>query len=90
MKPDTVATRGGGRAARDEDAVRAAAATAEAEGLARFLRGMTLGALVGAAIAGSAVWQRARNRTERPSVPIARAHRPTVGADRPTADEAGS
>ena len=32
--------------------------------MARFLRGMTLGALVGAAIAGSAIWQRARNRSE--------------------------
>ncbi|MEO8469199.1 MAG: hypothetical protein ABI573_05980 [Chloroflexota bacterium] len=28
----------------------------------RFLRGLTLGALVGAAIAGSAVWDRLRNR----------------------------
>jgi hypothetical protein len=35
----------------------------DAEGMARFLRGMTLGALVGAAIAGSAIWQRARSRT---------------------------
>lgn len=43
----------------------AAAAAEEAEGMARFLRGLTLGALVGAAIAGSAIWQRARSQTER-------------------------
>ena len=41
----------------------------EAEGLARFLRGMTIGALVGAAIAGSAIWQRTRGRTEQ-EVPL--------------------
>ena len=28
------------------------------EGLARFLRGATIGALVGAAVAGSAIWRR--------------------------------
>jgi hypothetical protein len=31
---------------------------------ARFLRGMTIGALVGAAVAGSALWGRARRRTD--------------------------
>lgn len=30
----------------------------------RFLRGLTLGALVGAAIAGSAVWDRLRKRDD--------------------------
>ena len=30
----------------------------------RFLRGLTLGALVGAAIAGSAVWDRLRKRED--------------------------
>ena len=33
----------------------------------RFLRGLTLGALVGAAIAGSAIWERLRKREEGPS-----------------------
>jgi hypothetical protein len=28
------------------------------EGIARFLRGATMGALVGAAVAGSAIWRR--------------------------------
>ncbi len=30
----------------------------------RFLRGLTLGALVGAAIAGSAIWDRLRKRED--------------------------
>ena len=90
MKPHAAAARRQAREARDEDALRTAAATAESEGIARFLRGMTLGALVGAAIAGSAIWQRARNRTERPSEPLAAADRPTAGAARPTADETDS
>jgi hypothetical protein len=32
--------------------------------MAVFLRGLTIGALVGAAIAGSALWERARRRGE--------------------------
>jgi hypothetical protein len=32
--------------------------------MAVFLRGLTIGALVGAAIAGSALWERARRRAE--------------------------
>ncbi len=31
----------------------------------RFARGLTLGALVGAAIAGSAIWDRLRQRSDR-------------------------
>jgi len=34
----------------------------DAEGSSRFLRGVAIGALVGAAIAGSTVWQRRRVR----------------------------
>jgi hypothetical protein len=33
--------------------------------VAAFLRGVTIGALVGAAIAGSALWERALRRRER-------------------------
>jgi hypothetical protein len=32
--------------------------------MAVFLRGLSIGALVGAAIAGSAIWERARRRVE--------------------------
>jgi predicted acylesterase/phospholipase RssA len=32
--------------------------------MAVFLRGLSIGALVGAAIAGSALWERARRRSE--------------------------
>jgi hypothetical protein len=32
--------------------------------MAVFLRGLSIGALVGAAIAGSAIWERARRRKE--------------------------
>jgi len=46
------------------------------EGLARFLRGATIGALVGAAVAGSAIWRRRVARSSelaadrsRPSLP---------------------
>ncbi len=38
---------------------------------ARFLRGLTLGALVGAAIAGSAIWDRHRRRDDTPASPNA-------------------
>ena len=34
--------------------------------LTQFLRGLTMGALVGAAIAGSAIWGRRAHRTRRP------------------------
>lgn len=34
----------------------------------RFLRGLTLGALVGAAIAGSAVWDRLRRHDDGPGL----------------------
>lgn len=34
-----------------------------------FVRGLTLGALVGAAIAGSAIWDRLRGRDEAQPVP---------------------
>ena len=61
---------------RTEDRHAAADAADEAEGMARFLRGLTIGALVGAAIAGAAIWQRARNqvgqRTGYPSGPVDR------------------
>jgi hypothetical protein len=33
--------------------------------MAVFIRGLTIGALVGAAIAGSAIWERARRQVER-------------------------
>lgn len=33
----------------------------------RFVRGLTLGALVGAAIAGSAIWDRLRRRDDQPA-----------------------
>jgi hypothetical protein len=38
--------------------------------MAVFLRGLTIGALVGAAIAGSALWERARRRGEHEPVEI--------------------
>jgi len=42
----------------------------ESHRLAVFLRGLTIGALVGAAIAGSAIWERARRRVEQaPATP---------------------
>lgn len=34
------------------------------EGVSRFLRGLAIGALVGAAIAGSTFWERRRERIE--------------------------
>jgi hypothetical protein len=58
------------------------AAEAAAEGdprVATFARGLVLGALVGAAIAGSTIWQRRHGRAN----PAPRA---TVLADAPTAD----
>jgi len=36
--------------------------------MAVFMRGLTIGALVGAAIAGSALWERARRRGEHESL----------------------
>jgi hypothetical protein len=36
---------------------------------ATFMRGLTLGALVGAAIAGSAIWQRRSRRARQPAEP---------------------
>jgi hypothetical protein len=68
MKRETAASRERAAAAAARDRAAAGAAADDGEGLARFLRGMTLGALVGAAIAGSAIWQRARNRPGRDSV----------------------
>lgn len=51
----------------DERAVRAQGAEASSDAdadprVASFLRGVTIGALVGAAIAGSALWERAVRR----------------------------
>jgi hypothetical protein len=37
--------------------------------LGTFLRGVTIGALVGAALAGSAIWRRWRRRPDRPDRP---------------------
>jgi hypothetical protein len=37
---------------------------ADSPRLAVFVRGLTIGALVGAAIAGSAIWERTRRRAE--------------------------
>jgi hypothetical protein len=55
----------------------------ESEGIARFLRGLTLGALVGAAIAGSAIWQRARARNDRTTTDAPTEHdHPTGDVDR--------
>jgi hypothetical protein len=34
------------------------------EGVSRFLRGLAIGALVGAAVAGSTFWERRRERTK--------------------------
>jgi hypothetical protein len=44
----------------------------DAPRLAVFMRGLTIGALVGAAIAGSALWERTRRRaeSERPGEPL--------------------
>jgi hypothetical protein len=47
--------------------------------LSTFLRGLTTGALVGAAIAGSALWSRYR-RGRRPEVATAAEASPTDGA----------
>ncbi|MEW5989764.1 MAG: hypothetical protein AB1736_00265 [Chloroflexota bacterium] len=43
-------------------AVRAEPGAADGLGSSRFVRGLTIGALVGAAIAGSTIWQRRRVR----------------------------
>lgn len=53
-----------------QDAPDRADANDESQRLAVFLRGLTIGALVGAAIAGSAIWERARRRAERPATPL--------------------
>jgi hypothetical protein len=45
-----------------------------------FMRGLTLGALLGAAIAGSALWQR-RTRAKRPVPPEEPAEATTVSAE---------
>ena len=51
------------------DTVREALGADEGVGTgATFMRGLTLGALIGAAVAGSALWQR-RARKSRPSGP---------------------
>ncbi len=42
---------------------RGPAEAAETDGTAAFLRGLTIGVLVGGAIAGSAIWHRLRERT---------------------------
>jgi hypothetical protein len=54
----------------------AEAATGDDQRAATFARGLVLGALVGAAIAGSTIWQRRHTRPTAPSDPGA-----------PTADE---
>ena len=53
------------RAGRPREALSDANALADADAdprVASFLRGVTIGALVGAAIAGSALWERAARR----------------------------
>jgi hypothetical protein len=44
-------------------------ATADSIRLTVFLSGLTIGALVGAAIAGSAIWERARHRVRSAPIP---------------------
>lgn len=52
--------------------------------VASFLRGLTIGALVGAAIAGSALLGRRRaHREERPSAPAPEPEAPPADARRP-------
>jgi len=47
---------------------------------AQFVRGLALGALVGAAIAGSTIWQRRQSRRELPpGAPSVTAGRPAIG-----------
>jgi hypothetical protein len=56
--------------------------------MSTFLRGVTTGALVGAAIAGSALWGRYRRTRETPQVvmPPSEAPAVTTSAATPTAD----
>jgi hypothetical protein len=63
----------------------AESAEAAAEGdprVATFARGLVLGALVGAAIAGSTIWQR-RHRRAKPETPATPITEPAT-ADRPS------
>jgi len=51
--------------------------------VAQFVRGLALGALVGAAIAGSTIWQRRQSRRGQLQDPISGpARRPAIGPPR--------
>ena len=57
-----------------------ATATGEDPRAAQFVRGLALGALVGAAIAGSTIWQRRQSRRELPpDTTSATAGQPAIG-----------
>jgi hypothetical protein len=61
------------------------------EGLARFLRGATMGALVGAAVAGSAIWRRRVARSSELAADRTRLSLPApTGAAAAADDPAGS
>jgi hypothetical protein len=57
----------------------AEAVTGDDQRATTFARGLILGALVGAAIAGSTLWQRRRQAGSAPPAPA-----PAMGRDRPT------
>ncbi len=59
----------------------------DAPRMAVFMRGLTIGALVGAAIAGSALWERARRRGEHESLETE--HEPLETEVGPTETEPG-
>ena len=58
----------------------AEAVTGDDQRATTFARGLILGALVGAAIAGSTIWQRRRQAGPDLSAPDARRNRPTGGS----------
>ena len=56
---------------------------------ATFVRGLFLGALVGAAIAGSTIWQRRQANRSEPTVEVAAASHADAAAETPV-DRSGS
>jgi hypothetical protein len=55
---------------------------------AKFLRGLTLGAIIGAVIAGSSFWTRRRRAADRPeTLPAKNAGTPIEGVSRESSDE---
>jgi hypothetical protein len=58
----------------------AEAVTGDDQRAATFVRGLVLGALVGAAIAGSTLWQRRRHAVPAPRAPDAKREKPTGGS----------